>query len=249
MTIGLMSNDQILFQIDDKTGLQFDFVAERKHLLYLGREQNQGGSTFFLVFMAPYFSSRALMLVLEWATEHRDDPTPVPGEKFVPTEFDMNFFKIDEELLFDCFLVVDHLGNERLRELACQYLARSIVGKSTEEVKAFFDDKMCCGPRFQSFDRLNSKFKQQKPLQFMKFEELQNLVNAKPKSGGDRNKPSILNLLVEQLKTMEKKQTKTIIPIDVGLPRAGPSNNTQQTTNNSQKKKKKKKKKTKKGGK
>lgn len=225
MTIGLMSNEQVLFQVEDSTGLQFDYVVKRKHVLFMGRELNDGGSVFFLMFLEPYFSTRALKKVLEWAIEHKDEPPLAPNEKVVLSKFDEQFFEMDDGLLFDCFLIVDHLGHKRLRELACQYVARSISGKTPDAVRAFFGSKMGADPRVESLIKLNLKFQEEKNAKMREWAELQKRHQRISFANSLRKFTSIsddLGELLKKLKLLEEKQ-KTLSQVTIEASNAGPS--------------------------
>ncbi|KAH7717356.1 Suppressor of kinetochore protein 1 [Aphelenchoides avenae] len=98
--------------------------------------------TFPGVFPVEKVSSRIFKKVIDWCTEHKDDPElviekdPVTQECkwFTLTEYDRSFFDVPMPELLELVTAADFLDIERLLHYACQSVAACIKGKSPREI-------------------------------------------------------------------------------------------------------------------
>ncbi|CAO1401200.1 unnamed protein product [Diamesa tonsa] len=89
-------------------------------------------------------SYEVLTKVMEWATEHQDEPQPTNEEiktkrDEVIQPFDQNFFdQMDLNLLYDLISASNYLDMPGLLYLATREIAYMIKGKSPEDIRAKF---------------------------------------------------------------------------------------------------------------
>jgi S-phase kinase-associated protein 1 len=84
-----------------------------------------------------------LMKVLEWIDHHQNDPNQLPEsteKKSVEIdEWDMEFMKVDQEMLFEIVMAANFLDIEALLKTGCKTIANLIKGKSPEEIRQHFN--------------------------------------------------------------------------------------------------------------
>jgi len=56
-------------------------------------------------------------------------------------EFDKNFIRVEQSMLFELILAANFLNMQDLLDLGCQTVANSIKGKSPEEIRKQFNIK------------------------------------------------------------------------------------------------------------
>lgn len=141
-SLAILSTDAVLFEMDNKTAEMFDYFLARMPPKEERKKMENGPEsermTKLFIFMEPFFSAKTLKKVVEWAKKHKNDGELKPGEKVLMTPWDKKFFKVDQETLFNILLVAHHLGNERLKDVGCQVVAKQISGKSAEEIRKKF---------------------------------------------------------------------------------------------------------------
>ncbi|KAH7717354.1 Protein SKR-1 protein [Aphelenchoides avenae] len=97
--------------------------------------------TFPVVFPVENVSSRIFKKVIDWCTEHKDDPERVVEKDplsreckwFEFTEYDRSFFDVPVPELLELVTAADFLDIECLLHYACQSVAARIKGKSPRE--------------------------------------------------------------------------------------------------------------------
>lgn len=96
------------------------------------------------VIPVPTVTSETMMIILQWAEHHKNDPEPNPKDDSDPTkndtisEWDMEFLKLDQSTLFKVILAANYLDIEKLLQLTCKAVANLMKGKSTEEIRETF---------------------------------------------------------------------------------------------------------------
>lgn len=82
-----------------------------------------------------------LSKVVQYCEHHVDDVKP-EDEKVnrnnTISEWDQEFYKVDQALLFKIILAANFLHIKSLLELGCKTVANSMKGKSTEELRTMF---------------------------------------------------------------------------------------------------------------
>ena len=84
-----------------------------------------------------------LKKVIQWCTQHKDDPTPPYDDEDKRTDdipmWDQEFLKIDQATLLDLIAAANYLDIEGLLEVCCKTVANMIKGKSPEEIRTTFN--------------------------------------------------------------------------------------------------------------
>ncbi|KAF1762592.1 hypothetical protein GCK72_010854 [Caenorhabditis remanei] len=83
-----------------------------------------------------------LIKVVEFCEHHKGEPIPVDDgsvpKKVTITEWDEEFFKMDDMELFHLVLAANYLDIKQLLNYACKKVAQMAMGKSPEELRAIF---------------------------------------------------------------------------------------------------------------
>ena len=91
-----------------------------------------------------------LKKVVEWTTQHKDDPAPVddlkekePGKWKKPelSQWDEDFLQLEQAELYDLLLAANYLEIKDLLDTICKTVALMIQDKSAEEIREKFDIK------------------------------------------------------------------------------------------------------------
>ncbi|KAJ9066632.1 hypothetical protein DSO57_1007706 [Entomophthora muscae] len=92
----------------------------------------------------PNVSASVLTKVLEYCTQHKEDPLNVPEdsqdkvlEEIEP--WDVEFCKVDQGTLFDLLLAANYLDIKQLLDLICKVIANMIKGKTPEQIRQTFN--------------------------------------------------------------------------------------------------------------
>lgn len=105
-------------------------------VLYL----QSGDSTRFVLFCI-------LSQVIEWATHHKDDPSPPEDDENREKKtddidpWDQDFLKVDQGTLFELILAANYLDIKGLLDVTCKTVANMIKGKMPEEIRKTFNIK------------------------------------------------------------------------------------------------------------
>ncbi|CAM36327.1 Skp1-related protein [Caenorhabditis elegans] len=83
-----------------------------------------------------------LKMVIEWCEKHKGEALPVEDDSVpkninVP-EWDTNFLKIDNEVLFDLIVACNYLDVPGLMNYGCKMVANMAIGKSPDELRIIF---------------------------------------------------------------------------------------------------------------
>ncbi|KAJ3286897.1 hypothetical protein HK104_008843 [Borealophlyctis nickersoniae] len=93
----------------------------------------------------PNVSGPILTKVIEYATQHKDDPPLPPEDEVKPKssddidEWDREFMNVDQGTLFELILAANYLDMKGLLDLGCKTVANMIKGKSVEEIRKTFN--------------------------------------------------------------------------------------------------------------
>ena len=91
-----------------------------------------------------------LKKVVEWTTQHKDDPAPVDDlkekelgkcKKPELSQWDEDFLQLEQAELYDLLLAANYLEIKDLPDVICKTVALMIQNKSTEEIREKFDVK------------------------------------------------------------------------------------------------------------
>jgi S-phase kinase-associated protein 1 len=93
-------------------------------------------------------NSAILKKVIEWAQYHKDDP-PVHTDDDESRErrtddipqWDQDFLKVDQSVLFELIQAANFLDIKGLLDVTCKTVANMIKGKSPEEIRKHFNIK------------------------------------------------------------------------------------------------------------
>jgi len=135
--VTIISSDGEPFKVEQK-------IAERSVLIKnmisdLASDDMEG-------FEIPVPNVRASVLkkVLEWATHHKNTSFPddedEDSRKSAPVdEWDKEFLKVDQEMLYEIILAANYLNIRPLLDAGCKVVAEMIRGKSPEEIRRTFN--------------------------------------------------------------------------------------------------------------
>ena len=88
---------------------------------------------------------KVLEKIIEHSKYHYEHPKPKEKVEDVSKiefcEWDLEFIKLENELLFGIVLAANYLENQDLLDLACSTLANMIKGKPVEEIRKTFNIK------------------------------------------------------------------------------------------------------------
>ncbi|KAJ3061740.1 hypothetical protein HDU98_002367 [Podochytrium sp. JEL0797] len=99
----------------------------------------------------PNVSAAILKKVLEYCTHHKSEPLPRADEdrdtldatQSRPAddieEWDAEFIKVDNEVLFEIILAANYLDIKALLDLGCKTVANMIKGKKAQEIRDMFN--------------------------------------------------------------------------------------------------------------
>ncbi|EDW77005.1 uncharacterized protein Dwil_GK21211 [Drosophila willistoni] len=139
-TIMLQSSDKEIFVTDIKIAKCSGLIKRMLEDCGVENDENE-------VVPLPNVNSSTLRRVLTWANYHKDDPQPSeddePKEKrtddIIP--WDADFLQVDQSTLFELILAANYLDIKGLLELTCKMVAKTIKGKTPEELRKTFNIK------------------------------------------------------------------------------------------------------------
>ncbi|KAF6168998.1 hypothetical protein GIB67_038495 [Kingdonia uniflora] len=120
----LKSSEHEEFEVDEVVALESETI---KHLI----EDNCANNPVPL----PNVSTTILLKVIEYCKKHKSDS----GEEEEIKNWDKEFVKLDQAVLFDLILAANYLDIKGLLDLTCQAVADIIKDKSVEEVRSIFN--------------------------------------------------------------------------------------------------------------
>ena len=131
--IQLQSSDGETFKVDVEIAKQSVTIKTMLEDLCMTEEETSEPVPL------PNVKAATLKKVLEWATYHKDDPTlheEAEDKKHEPiNEWDSNFLKVDQGMVFDIILAAEYLDVKGLLKVAYQTVANMIKGKSPEQIR------------------------------------------------------------------------------------------------------------------
>jgi hypothetical protein len=87
-----------------------------------------------------------LKKVLEWCSQHKNDPAPTQDDDADSRkkttdieEWDQKFMQVDQEMLFEIILAANYMDIKALLDVGCKTVANMIKGKSPEEIRKTFN--------------------------------------------------------------------------------------------------------------
>ncbi|CAN3375471.1 hypothetical protein DIURU_002335 [Diutina rugosa] len=134
----IISADEEKFPVDVK-------VAEKSVLIKnMISDLNPDGLSEDFEIPTPNVRANVLSKVLEWCEHHKNTPFPDDDDedarKSAPVdEWDKNFLKVDQEMLYEIILAANYLNIRPLLDSGCKIVAEMIRGKSPEELRRIFN--------------------------------------------------------------------------------------------------------------
>ena len=161
-TYTLRSFDNESFEVDEAVAMMSQTI---KHIIEDGCSDNG--------IPLPNVSSTILAKIIEYCKKHvveidgsssekktDDDGGSVsaaaPADKDDLKEWDKDFVKVDQKMLFDIILAANYLDIKGLLDLTCQTVADLIKGKMPEEVRQMFNIKNDFTPEEEETVRLEN---------------------------------------------------------------------------------------------
>ena len=97
----------------------------------------------------PNVNAPILQKVIDWATEHKDDPPPPEEVENDNTwrntvdisDWDQDFLNVDQGILFELILAANYLDIKGLLDVTCMSVTNMIKGKSPEQIRQHFNIK------------------------------------------------------------------------------------------------------------
>ncbi|XP_050231347.1 SKP1-like protein 1B [Mercurialis annua] len=87
------------------------------------------------VIPVPNVTGKILSLVIEYAKKHNETTATEEDIK----NWDGDFIKVDQNILFDLVLAANYLNMKDLLDLTCQTVADMIKGNTPEEIRKMFN--------------------------------------------------------------------------------------------------------------
>ena len=95
----------------------------------------------------PNVDGPVLKMVIEWAKHHKADPQPAEVNeskgrfRFEIQEWDKEFLKVSQAVLFDLIVAADYLDMKGLLDVTCQTVGDMIKGNSPEDIRKILNVK------------------------------------------------------------------------------------------------------------
>lgn len=134
----IISADNEKFPVDVK-------VAEKSVLIKnMISDLNPDGLQEDFEIPTPNVRANVMSKVLEWCEHHKNTPFPDDDDedarKLAPVdEWDKNFLKVDQEMLYEIILAANYMNIRPLLDSGCKIVAEMIRGKSPEELRRIFN--------------------------------------------------------------------------------------------------------------
>jgi S-phase kinase-associated protein 1 len=135
----------ILISVDDEKFPVDVKVAEKSILIKnMISDLNPDGLQEDFEIPTPNVKANVLAKVLEWCEHHKNtvfpDDDDEDSRKTAPIdEWDKNFLKVDQEMLYEIVLAANYLNIKPLLDSGCKIVAEMIKGKSPEELRRTFN--------------------------------------------------------------------------------------------------------------
>ena len=116
----------------------------------------------------PNVDAPILQKVIDWATQHRDDPPPPEENENTQkkpvdiSEWDQDFLNVDQGILFELILAANYLDIKGLLDVTCKSVANMIKGKSPEQIRQHFNIKNDFTPEEEEQVRKENEWSQDK---------------------------------------------------------------------------------------
>lgn len=127
--IRLQSSDGEVFNVD----LELISKCRIKTMVEcLGKEENEK------VVHLPHVNSLILNKIIQWLTHHKDDPpTPEVADDISP--WDIDFLKVNQEILLELIVTANYLDIKSLRYVTSKTAVNIMKGKTPEEIRETFN--------------------------------------------------------------------------------------------------------------
>ena len=116
----------------------------------------------------PNVDAPILQKVIDWATQHRDDPPPPEENENTQkkpvdiSEWDQDFLNVDQGILFELILAANYLDIKGLLDVTCKSVANMIKGKSPDQIRQHFNIKNDFTPEEEEQVRKENEWSQDK---------------------------------------------------------------------------------------
>jgi len=141
--VKLVSCDGIAFQVDAQ-------VAKKSFTIKLLLESISYDDYDDNYIPLPTINSATLIKVIQWANHYKHVPAPgsigpVGAPRIPPscahrmTQWDIEFLRLDQPMLFDIILAANYLDMKDLLDVACQAVAKKIENKTVDDIRALFN--------------------------------------------------------------------------------------------------------------
>ncbi|CUM64002.1 uncharacterized protein PRCAT00001590001 [Priceomyces carsonii] len=135
----------IIISADDEKFTVEPKIAEKSVLIkHMINDLNPDGLQEDFEIPTPNVRANVLSKVLEWCEHHKNtifpDDDDEDARKSAPVdEWDKNFLKVDQEMLYEIILAANYLNIRPLLDSGCKIVAEMIRGKSPEELRRTFN--------------------------------------------------------------------------------------------------------------
>ena len=118
----------------------------------------------------PNVNAPILQKVIDWATEHKDDPPP-PEEvendnawrnTVDISDWDQDFLNVDQGILFELILAANYLDIKGLLDVTCKSVGNMIRGKTPEQIRQHFNIKNDLSPEEEDQVRKENEWSEDK---------------------------------------------------------------------------------------
>ncbi|KAJ5318713.1 hypothetical protein N7476_005133 [Penicillium atrosanguineum] len=92
----------------------------------------------------PNVNKRVLDKVITWCRHHHEHDRTTQEKRDSPEDTDVDnwdreFMRVDQELLFGIILAANYLNIEQLLDIGCKTVANTIKGKTAQEIRKIFN--------------------------------------------------------------------------------------------------------------
>ncbi|XP_021770689.1 SKP1-like protein 1B [Chenopodium quinoa] len=127
----LKSADNEHFEVDEKAAMLSQTI---KNLIEDIGESNDP-------IPLPNVSSAILSKIIEYCNKHVEEENKAESENDDLKQWDADFLKVDQKILFDLILAANYMDIKSLLDLSCQCVANMIKGKTPEQIRKHFNIK------------------------------------------------------------------------------------------------------------
>ena len=127
MSVKLITKEGVTFELEENVAKKF--VTVKNLIDDIGAEDP---------IPLPEIDEVTFKKILEFTEYHLENPVVVENEEFIFSDWDTEFFKVENPLLLSIVTSSNYLDYKELLDMSVQAVANLIKDKSPEEIRAIF---------------------------------------------------------------------------------------------------------------